>query len=183
MYFFVSSLGGHVSNSACAVNRQNCGEANLDVQYIMAVSQITPTTFFYWNSTGDLWESFLINLASRRGSSTTPLVVSISYTAPEYQLSATYMHRFNMEALKLAAQGVTIVAAAGDDGVNCAQTFCSTTSPVCGYYPSFPASSPYVTAVGATQVHRSCVCIFDCTTRHYIFMFRLLRALKVEIPK
>ena len=148
-----------MSDSACSISRQNCAEANLDVQYIMAISQVTPTTFFYWNSTSDLWESFLVNLASRRGTSTTPLVVSISYTAPEYQFSSTYVHRFNMEALKLAAQGVTIIAASGDDGVHCAQTFCSSSTPVCGYYPSFPASSPYVTAVGATQVSNRCICI------------------------
>ena len=67
-------------------------------------------------------------------------------------MSADYLHSFNVEALKLAAQGVTIIASSGDNGVNCAGGLCGSGSPVCGYYPTFPASSPYVTAVGATQV-------------------------------
>ena len=142
--------GGHVSNSACSPNIKNCEEANLDVQYLMAISQVTPTTFYYWNGT-DIWESFLIDLASRRGTSTTPLVVSISYASLESDLSLTYLRSFNAEALKIAAQGGTIIAASGDNGVNCAAGFC-TSSAVCGYFPSFPASSPLVTAVGATQV-------------------------------
>ena len=156
IYNILYFTGGHVADDACASGVNNCAEANLDVQYLMAVSQRTPTTYYYWNSTSDLWEGFLVNLASRRGSSTTPLVVSISYVSPEYQFSATYLRNFNMEALKLAAQGVTIIVASGDDGVNCAQGFCSTAAPVCGYSPVFPASSPYVTAVGATQVCISC---------------------------
>ena len=39
-----------------------------------------------------------------------------------------YLHSFRIEALKLAAQGVTIVAALGDDGVNCAAGLCCLTS-------------------------------------------------------
>ena len=145
-------INGHVSDAVCQASVNNCDEANLDVQYIMAISQGTPTTFYYWNSTSDLWESFLVNLANRRASLTTPLVVSISYASVETQLSSTYLHSFNVEVLKLAAQGVTLIAASGDNGVNCASGLCNANSAVCGYYPSFPASSPFVTAVGATQV-------------------------------
>ena len=140
-----------MSNSACSNSITDCDEANLDVQYIMAISQVTPTTYYYWGSETDTWVGFLLDLASRRGSSTTPLVISISYGGPETQFSSVYLHSFRIEALKLAAQGVTIVAASGDDGVNCAAGLCST-SVQCGYYPIFPASSPLVTAVGATQV-------------------------------
>jgi tripeptidyl-peptidase I len=141
-----------MADNACSASINNCAEANLDVEYLMAISQGTPTTFFYWNSTSDYWVGFLVSLANRRGSSTTPLVISISYGSIETQLSAAYLNSFNIEALKLAAQGVTIIASSGDDGVNCARSLCSSTAPVCGYYPLFPASSPYVTAVGATQV-------------------------------
>ncbi len=142
-----------MSDSACSININDCAEANLDVQYLTAVSQLTPTTYYYWGSMTDLWVGFLIDVSSRRGSSTTPLVISISYGGPEYQFSSIYLHSFRIEALKLAAQGVTIVASSGDDGANCAAGLCST-SALCGYYPMFPASSPLVTAVGATQVER-----------------------------
>ena len=50
---------------------------------------------------------------------------------------------FNIEALKLSVRGVTIVASSGDYGVNYKDQ--------CGYFPLFPASSPYVVAVGATM--------------------------------
>jgi subtilisin family serine protease len=117
----------------------------------MAISQETPTTYYYWGTSSDMWLGFLLDLANRQGSSTNPLVISISYGGPESQFSSVYLHSFRIEALKLAAQGITIVAASGDDGVNCAAGLCST-SAQCGYYPLFPASSPLVTAVGATQV-------------------------------
>ena len=145
-------MSGGYTDNACAASIDNCAETNLDVEYLMAVSQGTPTTFFYWNSTSDYWIGFLVSLANRRGSSTPPLVISISYGSIETQMSAAYLNSFNVEALKLAAQGVTIIASSGDDGVNCARSLCSSTAPVCGYYPLFPASSPYVTSVGATQV-------------------------------
>jgi hypothetical protein len=141
-----------MSNRACSANIDSCAEANLDVQYLMGISQVSPTAFYYWNSTTDPWVGFLLSLASRRGSSTTPTVISISYGSVESQISTAYLHSFNIEALKLAAQGVTIVASSGDDGVNCAAGLCGGSAAVCGYYPTFPASSPYVTAVGATQV-------------------------------
>lgn len=51
--------------------------------------------------------------------------------------------------MKLALMGVTLVAASGDDGVAGAPA--RTNPSMCGYYPMFPASSPYVTSVGATM--------------------------------
>lgn len=76
------------------------------------------------------------------------------------------MDAFNIEASKLAAMGTTIIVATGDDGV------ASNISDMClcnidsssessswkgnntwqgkGYFPSFPATSPWVTAIGAT---------------------------------
>jgi tripeptidyl-peptidase-1 len=51
---------------------------------------------------------------------------------------------FNTEAMKLGLRGITIVAATGDNGA-------LSSSSSCNYVPTFPASSPYVTAVGATQ--------------------------------
>ncbi len=87
------------------------------------------------------------------------------------------LSQFNTEALKLAAMGVTISVSSGDDGVanvgcacdrskgvsvyNCACQANSGKSASSwkgsnswsgfGYFPSFPATCPYVTAVGATM--------------------------------
>eukprot|EP01042_Synura_sphagnicola_P004374 gene4374-biopygen4711 len=54
------------------------------------------------------------------------------------------MNAFNTEAIKLGVMGATIVVATGDDGANGAGSSC-------GYSTSFPATSPYVTAVGGTM--------------------------------
>ncbi len=74
------------------------------------------------------------------------------------------MDAFNAEAIKLAAMGVTITVASGDNGAvnfGCSCTADSSStfsrwrrSPSWtgqGYFPSFPATCPYVTAVGATM--------------------------------
>ena len=53
---------------------------------------------------------------------------------------------FDVEIRKLGLQGVTVLAASGDSGVSGDDD-----KPLCGYNPDFPASSPYVTSVGATQ--------------------------------
>ena len=52
--------------------------------------------------------------------------------------------------------GVTILAASGDDG--------APGSSSCGYDLSFPASSPYVTAVGATMGIESVGAEVVCST-------------------
>ena len=57
--------------------------------------------------------------------------------------------RFNVEACKLGARGITVIIASGDDGV--ANFEARNNASLCGFSPSFPATSPYVTAVGATQ--------------------------------
>jgi tripeptidyl-peptidase-1 len=59
------------------------------------------------------------------------------------------MTRFNTEICKLGLRGLTVMVASGDDGV--ANYGARTFKRNCGFNPSFPATSPYVTTVGATQ--------------------------------
>ena len=54
--------------------------------------------------------------------------------------------------MKLGLMGVTLLAAAGDDGAPGYDVRDGDLT--CGYHPIFPATSPYVTAVGATQVNK-----------------------------
>lgn len=140
-----TDIGGYVSDSECVDDANNCIEANLDVQYLIAVSQVTPTTYWY----EDAADSFLAWIQAVAASDAPPLVNSISYGAIENELPKSMANAFNTEAMKLGVQGVTILVSSGDDGV---ANFQARTNPKkCGYNPSFPASSPYVTAVGATQ--------------------------------
>lgn len=61
------------------------------------------------------------------------------------------MDAFNFAAVKLGLQGVTLIAASGDDGVSGSLFRLDYPTRECGYYAMFPASSPYVTAVGGTK--------------------------------
>jgi len=95
----------------------------------------------------------------------TPQVISISYGWNEedqceqgiggaecQQLgvnSTQYVQRVNIEFQKIGLRGITITSASGDSGANgrtdpsCTESFLN---------PAFPGASPYVTAVGATQI-------------------------------
>lgn len=138
-------IGGYVSDDQCVADANNCAEANLDVQYLIAVSQNTPTTYWY----EDAQDSFLAWIKEVAATENPPLVHSISYGAVEPELPKAVANAFNTEAKKLGVQGVSIFVSSGDDGV---ANFQARKNPKkCGYNPSFPASSPYVTAVGATQ--------------------------------
>eukprot|EP00598_Pedospumella_elongata_P007545 CAMPEP_0184969134 /NCGR_PEP_ID=MMETSP1098-20130426/1976_1 /TAXON_ID=89044 /ORGANISM="Spumella elongata, Strain CCAP 955/1" /LENGTH=558 /DNA_ID=CAMNT_0027490869 /DNA_START=52 /DNA_END=1728 /DNA_ORIENTATION=+ len=151
-------IGGYVSDSECVADANNCIEANLDVQYLIAVSQTTPTTYWY----EDAADSFLAWIQAVAASDAPPLVNSISYGAVENEMPKSIVNAFNTEAMKLGVQGVTIVVSSGDDGV---ANFQARTNPKkCGYNPSFPASSPYVTAVGATMGPESGTEEIACTS-------------------
>jgi tripeptidyl-peptidase-1 len=131
----------------CTKNPNNCAEANLDVQYIMAVAQIAPTT--YWseaNSLGDIFYKWIVEVGDYTNP---PLVHSISYGSIEDELEDLTQNRFNQEAASLGASGVTIVVSSGDDGV--ANFGARSDKSQCGFHPSYPASAQYVVAVGATK--------------------------------
>eukprot|EP00600_Ochromonadales_sp_CCMP1393_P002009 CAMPEP_0174989614 /NCGR_PEP_ID=MMETSP0004_2-20121128/20831_1 /TAXON_ID=420556 /ORGANISM="Ochromonas sp., Strain CCMP1393" /LENGTH=658 /DNA_ID=CAMNT_0016243065 /DNA_START=318 /DNA_END=2294 /DNA_ORIENTATION=+ len=137
-----------------------CGEGNLDVQYIMGIAQQTATIFWYVGGADPFthWITEVANTANP------PLVNSMSWGSTESLNSASTMTQFNTEAMKLAAMGVTIMVSAGDNGAAGSSGACTTDSSSSttswtgtnswtgqGYFPSFPATSPYVTAVGATM--------------------------------
>jgi tripeptidyl-peptidase-1 len=137
-------IGGHSDDAQCVQNTNNCAEANLDLQYIMSTSKVSPTTSWYSDSD---FTNFLVEVAN---TANLPLVFSISYGFDEGSAGSSYLNAFNTQAMKLGIRGVTIVAASGDDGAN-SRSVRAGMGGSCGYAPGFPASSPYVTSVGATQ--------------------------------
>ena len=76
-------------------------------------------------------------------------VVSISYGEPENPLLDNLSVNFNTQALSMGLQGITITVSSSGDEVSSLWT--RLTPELCGFFPSFPASSPYMTVVGATQ--------------------------------
>jgi len=139
-------IGAHNSDLICKINPNSCAEANLDVQYMMAMAPGTPLTYWYDSDFSAPFEDWIEQVAA---DANPPLVNSISYGGPEPLMAASILTTFNTEAMKLGAQGVSIFVSSGDDGV--AGNGARGNASACGYEPSFPATSPYITAVGATQ--------------------------------
>ena len=92
-------------------------------------------------------------------------VISISYAYNEHDLTPAYEKRQCNEYLKLGLMGTSLLVSSGDNGVAGNYDTCidpdnrlpgpdaSYTDGSYGVFnPMFPASCPYVTAVGATQV-------------------------------
>lgn len=96
------------------------------------------------------------------GAYTPTNVISVSYGLGEDEFSRFYWNRQCQEYMKLGLQGVTVIYSSGDSGVSnrgeCIAPANSTGADTGAFSPSFPASCPWLTAVGATQV-----CIFSVT--------------------
>ncbi len=152
--------GTTAATSGC--NSNSCGEGSLDIQYIMGVAQKNVGIFWYIpGETGDPFYEFLVAVGS---TSDPPTILSISYGSYENEYSTSYLNEFNTEAMKLTSAGITIFVSSGDDGVSGSNCECTTSSSSSttywtgsntwtgtGYFPSYPATCPYVVAVGATQ--------------------------------
>ncbi len=123
-------------------------EASLDIQYIMGVAPGVKTEFWAYTEQG-VCAGMLKWTGEMLGLDSPPLVVSISYgwqgpldrfgctTAMQTQLEANYM--------KLGVAGVSIFKSSGDKGGG-EYNFT--------LYPAWPATCPWVTAVGGTTFEK-----------------------------
>jgi subtilase family serine protease len=137
------------------------GEASLDIQYLMGMAPEVPTFFYGYSDLNPYTpenEGFLTWLVDMGGEDDPPLVHSLSYGDVEADVfnttngAAPYAARVDLEFAKLSARGLSIIVASGDDG---SAGFLARNDPVSGCAhaaPEWPASSPYVTTVGATQL-------------------------------
>lgn len=112
-------------------------EATLDVEFIIAMGQEVPTWWVYINGHSanpfDTWITWASNTTQ------IPYVHSLSVGEPETDIAndnggELFIARMNNEMMALGTRGTTLVFASGDSGFVSAQ--------------KYPASSPYVTAVG-----------------------------------
>jgi len=120
-------------------------EATLDIEFIMGVAQNVTTSF--WNQ-GVTFLGWIVNVLN---SENPPLVHSVSYGGTEDAYSTGFLDRTNTEFQKAASVGLTILFASGDSGVNDANAANPNCTQNQHFVALFPASSPYVTSVGATQ--------------------------------
>jgi len=119
-------------------------EASLDTQYIVAMSN--GVTSWFWSDDApnpinnqEPWLDFLAEVAN---TTQVPWVFSISYGEGESTWPVDYLNRINVEFMKLGLRGVSVLISSGDNGAGCNKG---------KFDPNFPASSPYVTAVGGTE--------------------------------
>lgn len=130
-------------------------EANLDVQYVRAITESIPNVYYSvggrppWLGTGtntnEPYLEFLQHLLSLDNSSL-PNTLSISYGDDESTVPLDYADNACNLFAQLGARGVSVLVASGDSGVGdtCKENGKSQ------FTTSFPASCPWVTAVGGT---------------------------------
>lgn len=133
-------------------------EGSIDMEWITAIGENIET--INWNINDDLYFLSLLHQIDTNYNNDNvkiPLVVSISYGADEkYLYSPNYLNRVNTEFAKLGLMGITFFASSGDSGaMSNVDDTCETKTnddgdSVSVYSVHFPASSPYVTAVGGT---------------------------------
>jgi len=137
-------------------------ESSLDIQWISAINLEAVNWFWIEGGTGWLYEfgTHMLNFTNP------PQVTSTSYgwwegdqcdiDGTECQIlgvdSYGYAAAVNMLFQKIGLAGVSLLVASGDSGAN-SRTDEGCTAP--NLRPEFPAASPYVTTVGATEVRNA----------------------------
>jgi tripeptidyl-peptidase-1 len=101
------------------------------------------------------------NSSTDCGTVAPPNVISMSYSYNENDFPAEYLRRQCNEFLKLGLMGVTVVVASGDTGTKSGPTPGTCIDPTSDspnatdsgrFSPQWPASCPWVTVVGGTQL-------------------------------
>ena len=135
-----TTIGGN-NPSYCTLYPSFCTESLLDIEYIKAVASAVPLTVIYSTQYSILgWIDQVLSMK------TPPLVHSVSYGNDEVQQqSVQYMYSCNAQFMAAGVRGLSILIASGDQGVWGRSGVSSV------FHPDFPASSPYVTAVGGTN--------------------------------
>lgn len=125
-------------------------EALLDIEYIMGVAVGVKTEF--WEYPNNDFCGDLNTYTTEILSGDSPFVHSVSYgfQGELSKLGCTAADKSTVEDnfVKIGAAGITLLIASGDSGSGFTKSFFSSHSRL---YPSWPASSPWVTAVGATR--------------------------------
>lgn len=136
-------------------------EGAVDAETMIGVAH--PTPLMAWNVGGRAQliqrrakasanEPYLEWLQYVLAQSTLPHVISISYADVEQTVPLSYAKRVCAGFAQLGARGVSVIVSAGDHGVG-SEGACRSKDGTnrTEFMPSFPASCPFVTAVGATR--------------------------------
>jgi tripeptidyl-peptidase-1 len=157
--------GGPVQDGPLTANQSANSfsvEANLDVQAIAGISWPIPIDSY---STGgqppfnpdigtpeNTNEPYLVWVNWLLAQETIPQVISTSYGDSEQTVPESYAKRVCKQFAQVGARGTTLFFSSGDRGLGGTNTCYSNDGKnTTMFLPAFPASCPYVTAVGATM--------------------------------
>jgi subtilase family serine protease len=137
------------NSGSSAVSSGDESESDLDLEYSGGVARGATIFFVYVgnNSNYSVWDSINYAVDNQVAS-----IISTSYGDCETDLGAANYSTLNAVLAQAAAQGQSVVAAAGDNGsTDCYGYTNLTTSQQEAPAVDFPASSQYVTAMGGTE--------------------------------
>lgn len=153
-----------VANVLYGYNNQSDpgGEAQLDVEYLMGLAPGSPTYFYSVSALNPYDpenEGFLTWLNVVADESNPPLVQSLSYgdvEADVFQINNAsaydYGTRCDEEFMQMGLRGISVLVSSGDDGLAGSYIRDNVTLGCSQAWPAWPASSPYITSIGATQL-------------------------------
>jgi subtilase family serine protease len=135
-----------------AISPGDMSESEIDLEYSSGVAQSAQIVFVYVgiNRNYSVFDAMAYAITENLAP-----VVSISYGECEPLMSASELDAHNALFQQAAAQGQTLVASSGDSGSTACAPYSSSIATVAQKQQvsvNFPASSPYVTAVGGTQM-------------------------------
>ncbi|KAH9064565.1 subtilisin-like protein [Lactarius vividus] len=130
-------------------------ESSIDVQYTSAMAYPTPIIFYSIGGTAEFsvsgeplpGDAVLESLEYVLKKTDIPQTISISYGTYERNVPREYARALCILFAQLGARGVSVLLPSGDEGVG---KNCKGESGNDQFVPEFPASCPYLTAVGGT---------------------------------
>lgn len=159
----ISVADGDIYNGSNTADAGTGLEGNLDAEYILGMAYPLPLTT--WGTGGSppdfmpslstptdtdepylTWTNYILN------QSTIPQMITTSYGDDEQTISYSYAQAVCNEFAQITARGVTLLFSSGDAGVGADGTcYSNVDNTTYKFLPSFPASCPFVTTVGATK--------------------------------
>jgi tripeptidyl-peptidase-1 len=149
------NLVGTNDEKHCNLYAEACIESLLDLEYLSGLTQPIPISDYYLQTFSLLTWAQQVNADKNA-----PWVHSVSYGNDEIQqTSVAYMQSVNDQFMQITSRGITILFASGDQGV-WGRSGTSTGT----FNPDFPAASPYILAVGGSDLSTTNIGPETCCT-------------------